>query len=73
MKNPFNRSGYPHGGRSKATPEGEPLEGGGYSRPLVRIVVPIIIGIIIVSIIAVSSVRMVDAGNRGGYWFNLEM
>ena len=65
MKNPFNRSGYPYEGRRKATPEGVPLEGGGYSRPLVRIVVPIIIGIIIVSIIAVSSVRMVDASSRG--------
>jgi prohibitin 2 len=32
---------------------------------LVRIVVPIIIGIIIISIIAISSVRTVDAGNRG--------
>ena len=65
MKNPFDRSGYPYGGRKKVTPEGEPLEGTGRSRSLVRVVVPIIIGIIIVSIIAVSSVRMVDAGNRG--------
>jgi len=65
MKNPFDKSGYPSGRRRKITPEGEPLEGTGRSRSLVRVVVPIIIGIIIVSIIAVSSVRMVDAGNRG--------
>ena len=65
MKNPFKRSGYPSGGRRKITPEGEPLEGSGRSRSLVKVVVPIIIGIIIVSIIAVSSVRMVDAGHRG--------
>src|ERR687890_2521793 len=37
----------------------------GPSRPLLRIVVPIIIGIIVISIIAASSVRTVDAGNRG--------
>jgi prohibitin 2 len=64
MRNPFNRSGYPYG-RKRITPEGEPLEGGGTSRSLVRIVIPIIIGIIIISLIAVSSVRIVNAGNRG--------
>jgi regulator of protease activity HflC (stomatin/prohibitin superfamily) len=64
MRSPFKRSDYPYK-RKKITPEGEPLEGGGVSRSLVRIVVPIIIGIIIISIIAVSSVRIVDAGNRG--------
>jgi regulator of protease activity HflC (stomatin/prohibitin superfamily) len=65
MRNPFNRSGDPYGGRKRITPEGEPLEGTGRSRFLVRIVIPVIIGIIIISIIAVSSVRIVDAGNRG--------
>ena len=65
MRNPFNRSGYPYGSRKRSTPEGEPLEGTGRSRSLVRIVIPVIIGIIIVSIIAVSSIRMVDAGHRG--------
>src|SRR5919106_87501 len=65
MANPFKRSGYPHGSRKRITPEGEPLEGSGVSRSLVRIVVPIIIGIIIISVIAVSSVRIVDAGHRG--------
>jgi regulator of protease activity HflC (stomatin/prohibitin superfamily) len=62
MSNPFKRRGDPF---RKRTPEGEPLEGTSFSRPLVRIVVPIIIGIIIISIIAISSVRTVDAGNRG--------
>src|SRR5918996_5267909 len=65
MRNPFDRSGYPYGNRKRITPEGEPLEGTGRSRSLVRIVVPIIVGIIVISVIAVSSVRMVDAGNRG--------
>src|SRR5215210_6513156 len=65
MKNPFDRSGYPYGSKRKITPEGEPLEGLGPSRPLLRIIVPIIIGIIVISIIAASSVRTVDAGNRG--------
>src|SRR5215217_5962382 len=67
MANPFKRSGsgYPYGSKKRTTPEGEPLEGSGVSRSLVRIIVPIIIGIIIISIIAVSSVRVVDAGNRG--------
>src|ERR671912_110764 len=65
MRNPFDRSGYPYGSKRKITPEGEPLEGLGPSRPLLRIVVPIIIGIIVISIIAASSVRTVDAGNRG--------
>jgi prohibitin 2 len=65
MKNPFNRSGYPYGSRKRISPDGEPLEGTGRSRSLVKIVIPVIIGIIIVSIIAFSSVRMVDAGHRG--------
>jgi hypothetical protein len=52
--------------KKRITPEGEPLEGGGsVSKSIVRIVIPIIIGIIIISIITVSSVRLVDAGNRG--------
>jgi hypothetical protein len=41
MRNPFNRSGYPYGGRKKITPEGEPLEGSGISRSLVRIIIPL--------------------------------
>jgi prohibitin 2 len=67
MRNPFKRSGsgFPYGSNKRTTPEGEPLEGTGRSRSIVRIVVPIIIGVIIISVIAVSSVRIVDAGNRG--------
>src|SRR5919107_4857676 len=65
MRNPFKGSDYPYGNRKRITPEGEPLEGSGGSRSLVKIVVPIIVGIIIIAVIAVSSVRMVDAGHRG--------
>jgi prohibitin 2 len=66
MEKPFKRSGSSNPyGRRRVTPEGEPLEGSGSSRSLIRIVVPVIIGIIIISIIAISSVRIVDAGNRG--------
>jgi prohibitin 2 len=67
MRNPFKRSGsgFPYGSKKRTTPEGEPLEGTGRSRSIVRIVIPIIIGIIIISVIASSSVRIVDAGNRG--------
>ena|SRR5687768_15448446 len=64
MRNPFKGSDYPYGNRKRITPEGEPLEGSGVSRSLVKIVVPIIIGIIIIAVIAISSVRIVDAGNR---------
>jgi hypothetical protein len=67
MKNPLKRSGssYPYGNKKRVTPEGEPLERSARSRSLVRIIIPVIIGIIIVSVIAISSVRKVDAGNRG--------
>jgi len=66
MENPFKRPGRgnPYG-RKRVTPEGEPLEGSGSSRPIIRIAVPVIVGIIIISVIAISSVRIVDAGNRG--------
>jgi prohibitin 2 len=65
MRNPFKRSGYPYGSRKKITPEGEPLGGSRISKSLKRIVIPAIIGVFIVSVIAISSVRIVDAGNRG--------
>ena len=61
MKNPFKRDN-PY---KRRTPDGEPLEGSGSSRSPLKIIAPIIVGIIIVSIIAVSSVRTVDAGYRG--------
>src|ERR687895_1289989 len=63
MENPFRRSGKDDPFRS-ITPEGETLEST-HSKSILRIVAPIIIGIIIISIIAISSVRTVDAGNRG--------
>ena len=65
MRNPFKRSGYPYGGRKRITPEGEPLEGSSISKSLIRIVITVIIGVFIISVIAISSVRIVDAGNRG--------
>ena len=65
MRSPFKRSGDPYGNRKRITPEGEPLESTGRSRSILRIIVPVFIGIIIISIIASSSVRIVDAGNRG--------
>jgi regulator of protease activity HflC (stomatin/prohibitin superfamily) len=64
MENPFRRSGKDDPFRS-ITPEGETLESTGHSKSILRIVAPIIIGIIIISIIAISSVRTVDAGYRG--------
>ncbi|MGB8777458.1 MAG: SPFH domain-containing protein, partial [Nitrososphaeraceae archaeon] len=66
MENPFKRPGRgkPYG-RKRVTTEGEPLEVSGSSRPIIRIAVPVIVGIIIISVIAISSVRIVDAGNRG--------
>jgi prohibitin 2 len=56
----------------RTTREGEPLEdyegGGGrrmISRSSVRIVVPVIIGLIILIIVLASAIRIVDAGHRG--------
>ncbi|MGA7370104.1 MAG: prohibitin family protein, partial [Nitrososphaeraceae archaeon] len=72
---PYAASGAPR----RTTPEGEPLEdphGSPYSRgsgpdrgrissPLIKIVVPAIIGIIIIGIAITGSVKIVDAGYRG--------
>jgi regulator of protease activity HflC (stomatin/prohibitin superfamily) len=56
----------------KATPEGEPLEDphsyegrGGFPRRMTRIVIPAIIGIIVLSVVLVSSIKIVEAGHRG--------
>jgi hypothetical protein len=49
LPNPFRRAGNPY----RRTPEGEPLEGTGFSRPFLRVIVPILIGIIIISIVAI--------------------
>ncbi|MCI0558098.1 MAG: prohibitin family protein [Nitrososphaera sp.] len=65
---------YP-GRPNSTTPEGEPLEDprSSYStqgnptlrRNITRIVIPAVIGIIVVSIVLVSSIKIVEAGNRG--------
>ncbi len=49
----------------RITPEGEPLEGSGRSKSIVRIIIPVIVVIINVSVIANTIVIIVDAGNRG--------
>jgi len=68
--------GYSGTGQQRnTTPEGEPLEDprSSYSSPgnspfrrnLTRIIIPAIIGIIVVSVVLASSVKIVEAGNRG--------
>jgi len=56
----------------KTTPEGEPLEdprsyagSSGFPRRMTRIAIPAIIGIIALSVVLVSSIKIVEAGNRG--------
>jgi regulator of protease activity HflC (stomatin/prohibitin superfamily) len=65
----YGRKIYP--GR-KSTPEGEPLEdphsysqGGGFPRRMARIAIPAIVGVIVVSVVLASSIKIVEAGNRG--------
>lgn len=68
--------GYSGTGQQRnTTPEGEPLEDprSSYSSPgnnpfrrnLTRIIIPAIIGIIVVSVVLASSIKIVEAGNRG--------
>lgn len=57
----------------KTTPEGEPLEdprsysgtGNGFPRKMTRMIIPIIIAVIVVAIVLASSIKIVEAGNRG--------
>lgn len=56
----------------KSTPEGEPLEdprsysgSGGFPKRMAKIVIPAIIAIIVVSVVLASSIKIVEAGNRG--------
>jgi len=55
----------------KSTPEGEPLEdprsypNGGLPRRITKIAIPVIIGIIVLSVVIASSVKIVEAGYRG--------
>jgi regulator of protease activity HflC (stomatin/prohibitin superfamily) len=65
------RGGKIYPGR-KATPEGEPLEDpnsyggrGGFPRRITRIAIPVIIGIIVLSVVLASSIKIVEAGHRG--------
>lgn len=68
--------GYSGTGQQRnTTPEGEPLEDprSSYSSPgnspfrrnLKRIIIPAIIGIIVVSVVLASSIKIVEAGDRG--------
>jgi prohibitin 2 len=65
------RGGKIYPGR-KATPEGEPLEdphsysgGGGLPRRITKIAIPAIIAVIVLSVVLVSSIKIVEAGHRG--------
>jgi len=56
----------------KTTPEGEPLEDprsysgrGGVPKRMVRVVIPVIIGIIVLVVVLSASIKIVEAGNRG--------
>lgn len=63
----------PSFGRSRMTPEGEPLEGpgsfggpgGGISRRTVRVIIPAIIGFIVLIVVVSASIKIVEAGHRG--------
>jgi regulator of protease activity HflC (stomatin/prohibitin superfamily) len=66
----FRRGGYPGGRRT--TPEREPLEdsrsysqSGRFPGKIARLAIPIVIGVIVVSVILGSSIKIVEAGNRG--------
>lgn len=69
----YRSGGYPAGSRSrKTTPEGEPLEdsrsysgSGAFPRHLTKIAIVTIIGVIAVAIVLGSSIKIVQAGDRG--------
>lgn len=66
----YGRKIYP--GRN-TTPEGEPLEdprsyrgiSNGYPKRITRIAIPAVIGVIVLSIVLASSIKIVEAGHRG--------
>lgn len=66
----FNRGSF---GRVKSTPEGEPLEdprsyrqgNSGLPMRITRIAIPAVIGVIVLSAVLVSSIKIVEAGHRG--------
>jgi prohibitin 2 len=57
-KNPFKRGKPRH-------PYEDPYSNSNYSKRIMKIAIPAIVGVIIVAILIVSSVKIVDAGNRG--------
>jgi len=57
-KNPFKRGNPRH-------PYEDPYSNSNYSKRLMKIAIPAIVGVIIVAVLIVSSVKIVDAGNRG--------
>lgn len=66
----YSRGGYP--ASRKVTPEGEPLEdsrsypgNSGFPRKITKLIIPVIIGIIVVAVVLASSIKIVEAGNRG--------
>lgn len=67
----YRSGGYPGGARPrKTTPEGEPLEdshsySGSFPKRVTRIAIPAIIGMIAIAIVLASSIKIVEAGNRG--------
>lgn len=67
-RSPFGGFGKSYPSDRRVTPEGEPLESYSpmsFSKSMMRVIIPAIIGIIIVIVILTSSVKIVDAGYRG--------
>jgi prohibitin 2 len=66
---PFGSSPGGRYGRTRTTPEGEPLEGysegTGTRGSVIRIAVPVIIGVIVLVVVLAASIKIVEAGNRG--------
>jgi len=69
----YQRGMYGSGRSRNTTPEGEPLENpssfsrsgpGGFLR-MSRVVIPVIIGFIVLIVVLASSIKIVEAGNRG--------
>jgi regulator of protease activity HflC (stomatin/prohibitin superfamily) len=66
----YGKKIYP--GRNKTTPEGEPLEdprsystSNGFPKRTTRMIITVIVTVIVVSVVLASSIKIVEAGNRG--------
>jgi prohibitin 2 len=66
----YGRKIYP--GRNKTTPEGEPLEdprsysgSNGFPKRMTRMIITVVVAVIVVSVVLASSIKIVEAGNRG--------